>query len=90
MEKIIIAAVVIVTIAAHVLLFRWVKFKIDEGAILQLLRATTDDNSPGRYPTPAIITRTQLPPARVTFICRKSREITVDPDSDNSWYATRK
>ncbi|MEH6587558.1 MAG: hypothetical protein V7720_13425 [Halioglobus sp.] len=90
MEVIIIAAVVIVAIAAHVLLFHWVKFKIDEGVILQFLRTTTDDNSTGRQPTHTIITSTQLPPARVAFICRKSREIKADPGSDNSWYATRK
>lgn len=90
MDVIIIAAVVIVAIAAHVLLFHWVKFKIDEGVILQFLRTTTDDNNPGRHPTHTIITSTQLPPARVAFICRKSREINTDPGSDNSWYATRK
>ena len=90
MEVIIIAAVVIVTIAAHVLLFRWVRFKIDEGVILQFLRTNTDDNSPGRHPTHTIISSTQLPPARVAFICRKSREIKAAPASDNSWYTTRK
>lgn len=90
MEVIIIAAVVIVAIAAHVLLFHWVKFKIDEGVILQFLRTTTDNSGPGRQPMHAIITSTQLDPARVAFICSKSCEISADPSGDNSWYATRK
>ena len=33
--KIIVALVVIIAVAAHVVLYRWVKFKIQEGVILQ-------------------------------------------------------
>lgn len=34
----IVALVVIIAVAAHVVLYRWVKFKIQEGVILQFLR----------------------------------------------------
>ena len=37
-SEIIVALVVFVAIAAHVALYRWVKFKIQEGVILQFLR----------------------------------------------------
>tara|TARA_R110002094_G_scaffold56240_7_gene67251 strand:- start:192 stop:473 length:282 start_codon:yes stop_codon:yes gene_type:complete len=36
--KVIVALVVIIAVAAHVVLYRWVKFKIQEGVILQFLR----------------------------------------------------
>jgi hypothetical protein len=37
-SQIIVVLVVLVVVAAHVALYRWVKFKIHEGVILQFLR----------------------------------------------------
>lgn len=88
MEKIIIAIVVIIAGLGHWLLYRWVKFKIHEGVILQFLRDASDSGAPNHHHAEAIASHTQLPVQRVAAVCVKSREIHPDPDADNSWRAT--
>jgi len=73
-EKLVIAAVVIVTIAAHVWLYRWVKYKIDEGLILKFLQ----DSEPGcgnPLGFDLISTATRLTARRVEAVCARSQAI---------------
>jgi hypothetical protein len=48
-SQIIVALVVLVTVAAHIAIYRWVKFKIDEGVILQFLRDAGEGGTPGHH-----------------------------------------
>lgn len=86
-SEIIIAVVVLVVVAAHVALYRWVKFKIHEGVILQFLRDASEEDTSDHHHVEVIAARTELLAKRVTVVCRKSLEIQPDPDIDNSWRA---
>ena len=84
---IIIALVVLVAIAAHVALYRWVKFKIHEGLILQFLRDAGEDGAPDHHHAEAIAAHSGVPVKRVTMVCLKSVEIHSDPEVEGSWRA---
>ena len=86
-SQIIIALVVLVAIAAHVALYRWVKFKIHEGVILQFLRDAGEGGAPDHHHAEAIAGHTGVSVERVTMVCRKSMEIHSDPEVENSWRA---
>ncbi len=87
-SQIIIAIVVLVAIAAHVALYRWVKFKIQEGVILQFLRDAAESGAPDHHHAEAIAAHTELPVARVSAVCRKSADIFSDPEIEDSWRAS--
>ena len=86
-SEIIIALVVLVTVAAHVALYRWVKFKVHEGVILRFLRDAGGSGASGHHNTSAIAAHTEIPVKRVEWVCRKSTDIYVDPEAENSWRA---
>ena len=71
-EKIVIGIVVIVVIVAHGWIFIWVRFKIDEGAILKYLQAHEGQQYPG---SEVIASNTNLTNKRVCIVCRKSKEL---------------
>jgi hypothetical protein len=86
-SQIIIAVVVLVAVAAHVALYRWVKFKIHEGVILQFLRDAGESGAPDHHHADAIAAHTDISAKRVALVCRKSAEIHSDPEVANSWRA---
>ncbi len=85
MDIIIIAAVVVIALLAHVALYRWVKFKIQEGVILQYLRDEADSGAPDHHHTETIAAHTRLAKDRVAKVCQRSRDIRPDPDAVDSW-----
>ena len=86
-SQIIIAVIVLVAAAAHIAIYRWVKFKIHEGVILQFLRDARGDGAPDHHHAEAIAAHTDISVARVMTVCRKSVEIDSDPGVENSWRA---
>ena len=81
-DKIIIAVVVLVVVAAHFWLYAWVKFKMQEGVILQFLRDS------GEYPvhsSSAISAHTNIAIERVVAVCTKSRHIGKSRESGDAW-----
>ena len=88
-SKIIIALVVLVAVTAHVALYRWVKFKIHEGVVLQFLRDAGDGGAPDHHHADAIAAHTAISVERVSVVCQKSVEIHSDPEVDNSWRASQ-
>ena len=86
-SEIIVALVVLVAVAAHIALYRWVKFKIHEGVILQFLRDAGEGGAPDHHHANAIAAQTEISAKRVAAVCRKSAEIHSDPDVENSWRA---
>lgn len=79
--------VVVVAVIAHVSLYRWVKFKIQEGVILQFLRDSAEEGAPDHHHATAIAAHTQLSAERVSAVCAKSKEIIADPEDGQSWRA---
>ena len=86
-SQIIIALVVLVTVAAHFALYRWVKFKIHEGVILKFLRESTGGGATECFQADAIATHTDISAERVAVVCRKSGEIHSEPGVESSWRA---
>ena len=86
-SEIIIALVVLVTVGAHIAIYRWVKFKIHEGVILRFLRDAGEGGAPGHHHEDAIAVYTEISAKRVEFECRKSVEIHSNPKVENSWHA---
>ena len=86
-SQIVIALVVLVAVAAHVAIYRWVKFKIHEGVILQFLRDAREGGSPDHHHADAIAEHTGIVPKRVSLVCQRSTEIHADPEVDGSWCA---
>jgi hypothetical protein len=86
-SQIIVAVVVVVAVAAHVAIYRWVRFKIHEGVILQFLRDAVENGAPDHHHADVIATHTNMSASRVAFVCRKSGEIKSDSQVANSWRA---
>jgi hypothetical protein len=70
--QIIITIVVAVVLGAHVWLFMWIKFKIDEGTILKFLNEF-DDKSGSSVET--IVANTRIAQDRVATVCTHSKMI---------------
>jgi hypothetical protein len=80
-EYIVIALVVVVVIAAHVWLYKWVKFKIDEGVILKFLQ----QEGIKYFSTQAISSSTKITTGRVSTVCSKSKAIKQNTMEMESW-----
>ena len=86
-SEIIVALVVLVVVAGHVALYRWVKFKIHEGMILKFLRDAREEGALDYHHADAVAAHTELCAKRVAVVCGKSVEIQPDPEVENSWRA---
>ena len=86
-SQVIIAVVVVVAVAAHIAIYRWVKFKIQEGVILQFLRDALRGGSAGHHDANTIAENTGISSRRVAVICQKSDAIHSDPKLQNCWRA---
>jgi hypothetical protein len=73
MDIVIISIVSLIAIAGHVWLYRWVKFKVQEGAVLEVLG---NDHSADGLTEAAIAVAAQLHVDRINEICERSRQIT--------------
>ena len=81
--NVVIATVVCVVIAAHVVLFRWVQFKIDEGAILKVLQ----EEGSTFLSAQTISSSTQITAGRVSAVCTRSKSIAKSTVEKESWCA---
>lgn len=84
-EEIIIAVVVIVSLAAHYWLYRWVKFKIDEGVVLKCLEDAKTASGEAYLSSQSIAQHTQMKLQRVAMVCQQSPKIQPSPESADSW-----
>jgi len=82
MDYFIIGLVSVIAIAAHVVIFRWVKFKIDEGVICEFLRNAPDDMVHGLPSMETIATGTGLAGKRVDALCARSARIAVSESGE--------
>lgn len=81
-DNIIIGLFVAIVIFLHVWLYRWVKFKVDEGTIATLFK----DSEGGKeeFSTDVIASKTSIASHRVIAICNKSNDFSQS-DSNDSW-----
>lgn len=80
-DKIIIAIVVVVVLGAHVWLFMWIKFKIDEGTVVKFLKGLEANSSS----LEAIASNTSIAQDRVATVCGKSKLIKRHATNRESW-----
>ena len=83
MDILIISMVSLVAIAGHVWIYRWVKFKVHEGAVLNVL---TNDQSSRGLSAATIAVAAQLHADRVNAVCEQSRQITSN--GSGHWQAS--
>jgi len=74
MDIAIITIVSLIAVAGHVWIYRWVKFKVHEGAVLQIL---SDDHSGAGLAAAEIATAAQLHVDRINAVCERSKQITA-------------
>lgn len=79
--NIVIALVVCVVIAAHIVLYRWVKFKMDEGVILKFLQQGQNTWCSSQV----ISSSTGITADRVTAVCSKSSAFDKNTVETESW-----
>jgi hypothetical protein len=84
-SQLIVALVVLVAVAAHIALYLWVKFKIQEGVILQFFRDAGAAGAPDYHHTAAISAHTKITLKRVTKVCRRSTRIHSHQRDETAW-----
>lgn len=81
-EHIIIGIVVAVALGAHVWIFMWIRFKIDEGVITKFLQETGSQEPSS---SEVISAHTNIAIKRVCMVCRRSKAISMNTLNQNSW-----
>lgn len=74
MDIAIVSIVSVIAVAGHVWIYRWVKFKVHEGAILEIL---SSDHSGDGVEDARIASAAQLHVDRITAVCERSKQITA-------------
>jgi len=80
-NQITITIAVIISLAAHYYLYIWIRFKMDEGLVLNYLQQNNSES----HSTEKIVSAIALKPKRIILVCSKSKKIICCPDSKNSW-----
>lgn len=81
-EKLIIAIVVIIAVIAHIWLFKWVKFKVDEGVITNALKQLDHNNA---VSSQDIALATKMSEKLVAKVCHKSQQIKKVSQDIDAW-----
>lgn len=83
-DQLIIVLVVTIVVAAHLWLFLWIKFKMDEGIILKHFH-DADKNS--AFNSSEIAMLTDIAEHRVTVVCNKSKQFSNENNelTTESW-----
>lgn len=80
-DNIIIGLFVVIVVVLHFGLYRWVKFKVDEGTIISLFKSH-EINEP--LSTVTISNEINMDSKRVIAVCKKSKDLN-ESDSGDSW-----
>ena len=81
-EKILIGIIVVVFLGAHLWLFLWIKFRVEEGSIIKSLKEVKDVNCSNEE---TISLDTGIAVNRVITICTKSKIIKRNAMEKGSW-----
>ena len=82
-KNIVLIIVIFISILAHVWIYRWVKFKIDEGVILNYLKGLPTNNKilDQGDTLKMLLKATEMSESRVVFVSEKSRTISLKDGS---------
>ena len=75
-QNVVLVIVICVSVGAHVWLYWWMKFKMDEGAITRCLK-----DSDSSLTSKVISSRVSMNVERVERLCNKSQEIRRDGEN---------
>lgn len=81
-DQIVIGVVVALVVGAHGGLYKWLRFKMDEGTILKFLQ---DSDAHAFRSSEAISANTNIALTRVAKVCSKSRLIERNSKQKESW-----
>jgi hypothetical protein len=81
-DKILLGIVVAVVLGAHLWLFLWIKFKVEEGSIIKSLKEEKDKNSSSEE---MISLDTGIAVNRVVTVCTKSKLIKSSAMEKQFW-----
>jgi hypothetical protein len=81
-DKVLIGIVVAVVLGAHLWLFLWIKFKIQEGIIIKSLKQVKDYNCTSEE---VISLDAGIAVTRVVTVCTKSKLIKRNATAKGSW-----
>ena len=77
----IITMVVVISLAAHYYLYIWVKFKMDEGLVLNYMQESNSEC----HTIEQLVSAVAIKPKRIVLICSKSKKIRSSPSLENAW-----
>ena len=78
-QKVILGVVILISLCAHIWLYRWMKFKMDEGAIIRYLKDAQEIQEikqDRQIPFEDIALNISMDLERVKTVCAKSKELT--------------
>ena len=81
-DKILIGIIVAVVLGAHLWLFLWIKFKVEEGSIIKFLKEAKDKNCSSEE---MISLDTGISVNRVVTVCTKSKLIKSSAMGKKFW-----
>lgn len=81
-DRFIISVVVLVALIAHIWIFKWVKFKIDESTIINFIKQHTSNTI---CSSDEISSNTDIKLARVAKVCVKSKAIIPSHQGVDYW-----
>lgn len=81
-EYLVLTLVVIISIAAHVWLFLWIRFRIDEAVVVKCLE---EDSGCGGLSAEAMAQRIDYKAERVAAVCEKSSKILCLDSAAGLW-----
>jgi len=77
--------VIAVVIGVHVWLYRWMKFKVDEGVVLKFLRDSNKGKIQEFCSSDEISAHTDIAITRISVVCSKSKKIRRNAKEKESW-----
>lgn len=84
-EKIVLVVVMAIIIVAHVWLYHWVKFKMDEGVVVNALKELFEAGEYDFLSIDAIASSADMALDRVCLVCTKSKKIQGHTSEDYLW-----
>jgi hypothetical protein len=86
-DYLIVGLVSVIALAAHVALFRWVRFKVDEGVICKYLEDRNATSAERALSLPNVMAASEIAEKRFLNVCGKSGRMRLKADGNAVWLA---
>ena len=84
-DQIIVGVVIAIVIGVHAWLYKWMKFKVDEGVVLKFLCDSNKNTTQKFRSSEAISAHTDIAITRISVVCSKSKKIRRNAKEKESW-----